>query len=277
MIQGIGIAGTSATGERLVPDAFPGRWNPRRAIPPDVEPAATAAALALEDAGWWRSGSGGHAAGALVVASDGASLPPTLDFARDLRDRPASAVGPSSFLFSLPSSVAGVLGILFGLTDYQATMVGGSGVGIQALRHALDLIEVRRQMRWLVVVQSVSCDSAKDPETSRLAVAWCLDGSVRTSRYGASVRCGWEVDAPSFGFVGGHPVLSPLPREETEVEIDDSGLAALPLLRGSQWLSMSVNKRLQSNFLVRQSSSRSRADAVGWVHIDRKGNLDARK
>lgn len=277
MIAGIGIAGTATAERTLEPDAFPGRWNPHRAIPPDVEPAATAAALALEDAGWWRSGSGKHCAGGLVVAIDGASLPPTLHFARALRAGPASAIGPSSFLFSLPSSVSGVLGILFGLTDYQATMVGGSGVGIQALRHALDLMELGRQTRLMVVVQSVGCDYEKDPELSRLAVAWCLDGSGGASRYGASLQCGWGVDAPNFGFVAGHQVLSPLGREQTEAEIGDSGLAVLPLLRGSQWLSRSIPKRLQSNFLVRQDSSQSSTDAVGWIYMDTKGNSDAHK
>jgi hypothetical protein len=277
VIAGMGIAGVAGADQALLSDAFPGRWNSRRAIPPAVEPAATAAALALQDAGWWRPGSGEHCVGALVVASDGASLSPTLQFARDLRDRPASAIGPSSFLFSLPSSLAGVLGILFGLSEYQATMVGGAEVGIQALRHALDLLDLGRQRRSMVVVQSVACGCESDPLSSPLAVAWCLDASGGAAGYGASVACGVEVDAPSFALAPRHPVLSSLSREGTEAEIDDSGLAALPLLRGSQWLSATVASRLQSDFLVRQDSSRSPTDAVGWIYMDTKGNSDARK
>ncbi len=172
MIPAIGIAMGEGT---LTADAFPGRWNPRRAIPPDVEPAATAAALALEGAGWWRPGSGEACAGGLIVACDHASHVPAARFARELRDASASAVsavGPSGFLFSLPSSTAAVLGLLFGLTDYQSTVVGGALAGAQALRHALDLLALRRLKRVLLAV--LSTDGGE-----RVAVAWCLDPVLR--------------------------------------------------------------------------------------------------
>ncbi|MBI4603799.1 MAG: hypothetical protein HY721_17730 [Planctomycetes bacterium] len=152
-------------------DAFPGRWSPKRALPPEVEPAAAAAAIALEAAGWWRPGSGEGCAGGLVLASEGASALPAERFARALRGGPAQAVGPSDFLFSLPSTAAGVLGILFGLTDYQGTVAGEAGAGAEALKHAAEMMELGRLERALVVVLSAR---GVDLE----AAAWCLEGPV---------------------------------------------------------------------------------------------------
>jgi hypothetical protein len=164
VIAGVGVAHGEGT---LRGDQFASRWNARRAIPPDAEPAASAAASALSEAGWWRPGSGAPCAGGLVVANDGMSRDATARFARELSGAWGSAPPPSGFLFSLPSSTAAVLGILFGLPEYQSTLVGPAA-GIDALRHALDLLSLGRLERALVVV-----GSARGAE--RVAVAWCLD------------------------------------------------------------------------------------------------------
>lgn len=201
MIVGVGLALPPITGmpprPPLDPAAFPGRWNPRREVPSEAEPAAAAAALALEEAGWWRPGSGAGASGALVVASEHSIDGPALRFAKSLRDRrsgAAAAVGPSDFLFSLPSSVASVLGILFGLPDYQATLVGGPEVGIQALRHALDLLLLGRHARVLVV----SLAGVDAPgECAASAAAWCLEAAGASGERGTRVDCGLGSAAPS--------------------------------------------------------------------------------
>jgi hypothetical protein len=171
----------------LDPASCPGRWNPKRSIPPETDPLSAAAALALEDAGWWRPGQEGPVTGALIAAIDGAQLLPAERFLLDLHG--GRAPSPGDFLFSLPSSPAAVLGILFGLTDYQATVVGGEDVGLQALRHAMDLLELRRVDRVLLAVLSAADRSilssphqwvAATAGPVRSAVAWCL--SPRSAR-----------------------------------------------------------------------------------------------
>jgi hypothetical protein len=178
----------------LDPCSCPGRWNPKRAIPPETDPIAAAAALALEDAGWWRPGEGMAVPGALVVGVDGANLFPAERFLRDLRD--GRAPSPGDFLFSLPSSPAAVLGILFGLTEYQATSVGGNDTGLRALRHALDLLELQRVERVLLAVLSAADGSLFEPPhlveagadgPVRCAVAWCLVPRGAKSKYPVEV------------------------------------------------------------------------------------------
>lgn len=161
-----GVAVLEGAGD-LQASQFPGRWNPRRSIPADIEPAATATARALEAAGWWRPHTGALVPGGLVVAVEGATLAPAVRFARDLEDRPGALRGPSDFLFSLPSTAAAVLGLLFGLPTSQATVVGGPEVALDALRHALDLLALRRVERVVLVTLSVTPDR-------RAATAWCL-------------------------------------------------------------------------------------------------------
>jgi hypothetical protein len=227
MIEGTGLVRKRAS--QITSGAFPGRWNPRRAIPADIEPLASAVALALEDAGWWVPGSGRSVAGALVVGVDRGSHLPALRFAREVQER--ASPGPSDFLFSLPSSAAGVLGILFGLTDYQATVVGESRAGLQALRHALDLLRLGRQENIVVAVLSVGekdllheFQKLEDPDVSpegpcerpceRIAVAWCLSAPGGSSRYPVEVEC----------------AIESRPRQA------DSLMAVTPFLEATEWL-----------------------------------------
>jgi hypothetical protein len=191
VIDGVGIAASAGARENprardwpallrettpVLPEDFPGRWNPRRALPPDLDPLPAAAALALEDAGWWKRGTGQGCEGALVIASDRASFLPAARFVRSLRD--GAAPSPSDFLFALPSSAAAVLGMLFGLTSYQATAVGGPLAGRTALGHALDLLRLRREER--VLVAALGAAPGPGPPL-RLAAALCLraEGAAR--------------------------------------------------------------------------------------------------
>jgi hypothetical protein len=185
-----GRPGEIVAGGALDPRACPGRWNPRRAIPAETDPLSAAAALALEDAGWWRPGQGSPAAGGLVVGIDGANLLSSERFLRAIQG--GSAPSPGDFLFSLPSSPAAVLGILFGLADYQATAVGGQDVGLRALRHALDLLELRRVDRVLFAVLSAADGSMLEGPhlkeesadgAGRGAVAWCLNARALEPKY----------------------------------------------------------------------------------------------
>lgn len=232
-----GVAVISGEG-RMQPGVFPGRWSPRRSIPFDIEPAATAAAIALTEAGWWQPGTGKEVAGGLVIACDGASLAPALRFARELRDRPEGAKGPSDFLFSLPSSVAATLGLLFGLTDYQSTLVGSRDSAVRALRHATDLIALGRVPRILFVALSVT-------PGERSAVAWCLDPLMPGVRYPVRIESGF-------------------PTERLPTTISAPSPAANGLLRdASTWL---LSQRGSS--LVTFEAS----DAHAWIRLEWKGN-----
>ncbi len=237
-----GLAFVSGEG-RIQPEAFPGRWSSRRAIPRDVEPAATAAALALEDAGWWRAGSGEPVEGSLIVACDGSSLDPSLRFARELRDRPAGAVGPADFLFSLPSSVAATLGLFFGLTEYQSTLVGSRDSALRALRHALDLLELGRVRRALLVTLAVT-------PHERSAVAWCLNpqGSAVSpdrEKYPARIDCGFAPERRR-NTIGA-------PREGAHRILRDA----------TAWLRSEE---------ARPESAHEVSDGYGWIRLERTAN-----
>jgi hypothetical protein len=269
-ITGIGIAGWRGDGERRVRlerggdgeylrggqlDAavFPGRWNPRRAIPPDLDPLPAAAALALEDAGWWRPGSGEACEGALVVATDFGPLVPACRLAADLAPagKPGSGVvSPTDFLFALPSSAMAVLGILFGLREHQATLAGGGAAGFGALCHALDLIRLGRAERVLLaawsVVEGPVCEPARagngsPAEPLRLAVAWCLEGAASQDGRGACRRAVAARPQAVAGTDGSlrlelEPSSSPAPPGPAAPAWVFERLAALPFLAASEWL-----------------------------------------
>lgn len=272
MIEGIGAAGWRGTrpdrsymtlGRRgrpteiiencvLDPRSCPGRWNPKRAIPPETDPIAAAAALALEDAGWWRPGEGSAVAGGLVVGIDGANLLPAERFLRDLRD--GRTPSPGDFLFSLPSSPAAVLGILFGLADYQATAVGGPDAGLRALRHAMDLLELRRVERVLLAVLSAADGSLFDPPhllrqgadgQARSAVAWCLGPRAAKSKYPV------EVDLTSSPEGGSEAIHVELRRpgrkngshgEPSRASCELRGPATQPFYDASAWILYTVTQ-----------------------------------
>ena len=127
----------------LEPNLFPGRWSARRAVPTEIAPLPLVCAEALERAGWWRPGSGETCRGGLVVAIEGISLPAHAGFVEELAEDPA-IVGPSGFLYALPSTAASVIGLLFGLQDYQATLTEGALGGLKACGHALDALALDR-------------------------------------------------------------------------------------------------------------------------------------
>jgi len=239
----------------ISPDAFPGRWNPRRAIPSGIEPLASAVALAIEDAGWWAPGSGRATPGALVVGVDAGSRGPAIRFAREIQARPNP--GPADFLFSLPSSAAAVLGILFGLTDYQATVVGESKAGIQGLRHALDLLRLGRQERVVLAVLSVSEEeliqefhglNGSSASSERMAVAWCLTARGGNARYPMEVDC--AVEAPPLWV--------------------DSPMAAAPFLEAARWL-------LSHSTLTREEGRLDFETSCGSIQLQWKGNAGCPK
>jgi hypothetical protein len=146
-------------------EAFPGRWNQRRGLPPELEPLPLVVSRALEKAGWWQRGSGLACDGGLVVGCDG-HLSNAIDVTRQLRK--SSFITPGDFLFILPSTTTSILGLLYGFADYQATVVQGALAGIQALAHTLDLLTLNRVNRALVAVLSQA-------EGVRLAAALCLE------------------------------------------------------------------------------------------------------
>ncbi len=133
-------------GPRDLEDWFPGRWDPKRALHADLRPLVAAAAAALEAADLWRPGErSAPVEGGLVVAVDHHGWGPALRFARA-----AGRPRPSDFLHSLPSTPAATLGILFGLSETQATVHTGAGAGLAALAHAADLVRTGRLARALV-------------------------------------------------------------------------------------------------------------------------------
>jgi hypothetical protein len=136
-------------------EGLPGRWDPRRSVPAQLEPLPLVACETLEKAGWLVRGSGELLQGGLVVCIDGLALAEGITLARELRNPELATVPPSKFLFALPSTGASVLGLLVGLADYQSTTAPGRLGGIQALGHALDLLELGRIERALVVALGV--------------------------------------------------------------------------------------------------------------------------
>ncbi len=245
--------GSRQGGEDLSPDDFPGRWNRRRAIAPELMPLPRVAADALESAGWWRRGSGEACRGGLVVANDSGPVLASLDFTREIHASPDALVRPAGFLHSLPSTAASVLGLLFGLTDYQACVVSGALSGVQALRHALDLLALARLDRVLVTSLSVLHGESEmklsgpaavrpiEPPRVRLAVALCLESSTTgvvadpARRSGGASR-GPTVDCGLTGRPWTKRAASSSPSDEIVVDLARElpagalGLASLPLL-----------------------------------------------
>ena len=195
--------------------AFPGRWDRHRAFPPELEPLPHVTGEALQTAGWWHPGSDVACGGGLVVGCDGGPLISTIQCARELSER--STVSPTSFLYALASTTTSVLGLLFGLGDYQATVVQGGLSGGLALHHALDLLTLERLDRVLVAVLSVAgraqlaalTGSQSDGvDEVRLAVAMCFERGDRAVG-GTSVVI--EVGAAGVGYRENGGSVSPLP------------------------------------------------------------------
>jgi len=149
---------------------FPGRWDPRRGLDPKLRPLVAATAAALEAAGWWSPAAPEPVAGGLVCAVDLAGTGKAEVFCRRLG---SGALRPAPFLHAVPSTPAATLGLLFGLTDYQTTLMGDAPA---ALAHARDLIAVGRRER-IVVAGLTAVDQADALGLDRAwahAVAWCL-------------------------------------------------------------------------------------------------------
>ena len=146
----------------------PGRWPARRTLPEEQAPLVTVVGAALSAAGWWTRGGGEPVRGGLVVASSSAPVVAAQKFCEELRSG-ADVIAPSSFIHALPSTAASMLGLLFGLLEYQATVVGGDLAGCVALCHGLDRLRLGRLDRLVVAALSVGFT-----EDSREAAAFCL-------------------------------------------------------------------------------------------------------
>ncbi len=247
---------------------FPGRWSPRRAVPEECAPLIGLVGQVLESAGWWERGSGEFVDGGLVVACDGLADAALVRFAGELRADPA-LVGPAGFLRALPSTTASVVGLLWGLRDYHATVVDGARSGIGALRHALDLLELRRLDRVVVAALSVVEEDlalgVRDDENSRfhalrLASVLCVNRSSadapgrheRRSRH----RVGFEIGldrpgeaATSAPFVGALPAAC-------------RAVGAVPLVLASTWLGGGVDSRPDDRVRF--------VGEDGWLSVERR-------
>ena len=230
--------------ERLGLNDFRGHWNPRRELPPQIEPLALAAARALARAGWWVPGSGARVGGGLVVSLDGGALDSSLDFARQIRDGSPRSASPTAFLFALPSAAASILGLLFGLSDYQATVAAGPLSGVRALGHAVDLLRLGRVDRVLVAALSIAeGDQARAlPEaggrTARLAAALCLSPAVQAGGAEGGPETAVAIEAAAGGRRPESPFGSIAPAALGPHRLPGcfEHLAALPLARLVSWL-----------------------------------------
>ena len=187
--------GSRAGKGELTAQAFPGRWNPRRAIPPEYASLCGVVGRALDAADWWKPGSGELVDGGLVVVRDGGPEAATDRFALAVHDRETTVLRPNGFLQALPSTLSSVLGLLYGLRDYHATLVGGPAAGVRGLRHLLDLIALGRIDRGVLALLSDdgSLDDAEESnsaQSSSLAIAVCFDGNSNDG--GLRLDCGWE-------------------------------------------------------------------------------------
>jgi hypothetical protein len=191
--------------ERLA-EMFPGRWNPRRSLPRGVDVLVAAVSGAAEDAGWWTPGQESLVDGGLVVGTDYQSLCVASSFARDLMADGPGGVSPSDFLFSLPSSAAAVVGILFGFRHYQATIAADGLSGFLGVGHAVDRLASGRIPRLMVGVLSVvtpemlpvldelGYDLDDNALGLEMAVACCLEAS--------GTNGSTTVSGPRLGFEG---------------------------------------------------------------------------
>ena len=169
-----------------------------------------------------------------MVGTDGAFLAPSVRFAAALEEREPSSLSPSDFIHSFPSTAASLLTKLYGLADYQATVVEGRFSGVRALRHALDLLSAGRLTRVLVAALSVSTD---EESKAQLAAALCLESSedgggreigVRRERSVGVVKRGGERESPfdslrRFGELSTIPLArlsTALEEGRTAIEID---------------------------------------------------------
>ena len=190
VLLGSDIVDPIATDPETLAALFPGRWNARRHVPAGLGVAVAATATALERAGWWTRGQEELVDGGLVLGSDFQSIGEALQYARDLVASGPAGASPTGFLFSLPSSAAAVLGILFGLKNYQATLTGGATAGIEALQHAHDRLSLRRASRLVAgALTIVTPELAEILEAAEripretivdleLAVVVCLETSI---------------------------------------------------------------------------------------------------
>ena len=168
---------------------FPGRWNRRRDLPEGLGCLVQAYATALKNAGWWTMGQTELVDGGSVLGTDYHSLSVSTRYARELAEHGPAGISPSDFLFSLPSSASAVLGVLFGLRHYQATVTGGGNAGFQAIQHARDILSLGRVGRLVVGASTVVTPEWNETlprlgyrasptsrrETLELAVAFCLE------------------------------------------------------------------------------------------------------
>lgn len=165
-----GAIGVSLDEQALVvPEAFPGRFSPLRGFPEVFEPLPLVSGTALLRSGLWRPGSGAVVSGGLVVGIDRLFVEPMLRFAAQVQGRYGHAVSPMTFVESHPSTIPTFLGMLYGLSDYQTTVVRGGISGGLALSHAVDALRTQRLERVLVV------GASGDRDGGRLATALCLD------------------------------------------------------------------------------------------------------
>ena len=174
---------TAVAALRASPGDFPGRWNPRRGLPEYADPLVSVVARALERAAWWQRGSGELVDGGLVVAVEGGSGLARSALAVDLFAG-ASTVRPGLFLEALPSTCASVIGLLFGLTEHQTTLIQGPGSGRAALAHAADLIDSGRLRRVVIatltrveeeLALSEGLDDNPRSPSARLAAALAIE------------------------------------------------------------------------------------------------------
>ena len=252
-------------------ESFPGRWDPRRSLPHQLEPLPLVATAALERAGWLPAPSGQVCEGGLVLGCDGGPLAEVIGFARRVREQ--TTVAPSGFLYSLPSTGASVLGLLFGLGDYQSTVVQGPLSGVQALRHAIDLMALSRLDRVLVAALSViegAPGEALDGNGLRLAVALCLERSgTNSSSKTPTVALGSEGPGPGQKSEVGEEErelmerLQPLPQPCREV-------GALPLVRVAMRLETARHPSSPQSTWIHQRVPWLHDER--WISIERKDN-----
>jgi 3-oxoacyl-(acyl-carrier-protein) synthase len=124
-------------------DAFPGRWDPRRALDAPLRPLVAALAEAIAEAGWQSLASVG-----LILGVDRHVEPAARRFGEALQAE--QRLSPATFLCSLPSTAATTLSVLFQVQGYQATLGSGPESGALALSHAADLLALGRLERVIV-------------------------------------------------------------------------------------------------------------------------------
>ena len=142
-LEGAPGAGLRAEGPRVLADFDPARYLQAKGLRTASRAAQLAAVAASEALAYAERMAARPERCGVVLGTRWASLEPLVEFDRRAAMESPSCVSPSLFPNVVANTHAGFLGILFGFGGPNVTVCGPEA-GLEALGHAIDLIELGR-------------------------------------------------------------------------------------------------------------------------------------